>query len=94
MASEHKSGQTAPTSDPEHFRESAADRAHGTHGKGDTREALHDAPNAAAPDGSHDSTIVGGGAKGGSDGWGDAASGGTGVERRSEPRGKDKKKKR
>ena len=94
MADEQKDGQSNPTSDPEHFRESASDRAHGTHGKGDSRETLHEGPNAAAADGSRDSSIVGGGVSGGSAGWGSEGAGGSTVDRRSEPRGKDKKKKR
>jgi hypothetical protein len=94
MSDELKGSQTGPTNDPEHFRESAADRAHGTHGKGDSREVLHDTPNAAAADGSKDSSIRGGGVQGGTAGWGSEGAGGSTVERRSEPRGKDKKKKR
>jgi hypothetical protein len=59
--------QNTPTPDSEHLRHGAADRPHGTHGKGESREILHDTPNSAAADGST-------------------------VERRSEPRGKPKKK--
>lgn len=34
-----------PANDPEHYKTSASDRAHGTHGKGDMRETrLDDAP--------------------------------------------------
>ena len=60
--------KNSPTADSEQFRP-AADRAHGTHSKGESREALHGTPNSAAADGAI-------------------------VERRAEPRGKDKKKKR
>ena len=95
MSDELKGSQTSPTNDPEHFRQSAADRAHGTHGKGDSREVLHDTPNTSAADGSKDGSIRGGGGvEGGSAGWGSESVGGSTVERRSEPRGKDKKKKR
>ena len=94
MSDELKGSQTSPTNDPEHFRQSAADRAHGTHGKGDSREVLHDTPNATAADGSKDSSIRSGNVQGGTAGWGSESVGGSTVERRSEPRGKDKKKKR
>lgn len=82
MARQQRSGQNDPMNDPEHFREGAADRAHGTHGKGDSRESLHDSPNAGGPDGSHDTSIRGHGAEGGADGWGDEASGGSTFDRR------------
>ena len=36
MASEKSGNQ--PANDPEHYKQGAADRAHGTHGKGDARE--------------------------------------------------------
>ena len=36
MANEKKSDQ--PANDPEHYKQGAADRAHGTHGTGDARE--------------------------------------------------------
>ena len=57
-----------PNADSEQFPQGAADRGLGTHGKGDSREILHDTPNSAAADGST-------------------------PERRSEPRGKPKKRK-
>lgn len=33
-----KNRDQQPANDPEHFKQGAADRAHGTHGKGDSRE--------------------------------------------------------
>lgn len=92
MSDTPKDDQNTPTADSEHFRQSAADRAHGTHGKGDSREVLHDTPNSSAADGSHDSAIREAGVEGGSAGWGSEGAGGSEVDRRSEPRGKQKKK--
>ena len=92
MNDHRKDGQAMPANEPEHLREGAADRAHRTHGKGDSREVLHQTPNAAAPDASQDGSTRSGGVAGGNAAWGDAANGGSTVDRRSEPRGKDKKK--
>jgi hypothetical protein len=69
MSDTPRDDQNSPTADSGHLGHGAADRAHGTHGKGESREVLHGTPNSAAADGAI-------------------------VERRSEPRGKDKKKKR
>ena len=67
MSDTPQDDQTTPSADSERLQQGSADRAHGTHGKGDSREILHDTPNSSAADGST-------------------------PERRSEPRGKPKKK--
>lgn len=55
--------------------ESAAQRAHGTHGRGDSREEL-DTPTAPLPD------MAKGSDRGGSSGWGSEASGGSDQDKR------------
>ncbi len=60
--------------DPEHATDSAGRKAHGTHGKGDSREERVD-DDAPQPD-------LTKGYVAGSDGWGDAASGGSSVDKR------------
>lgn len=88
-----KTEQPDHSSDPEHPSTGAENRAHGTHGKGDTREALHQ-QGGTQPDGSHATPGSTGNLPTGSAGWGSEAGGGSTVDRRSEPRGnKDKKKK-
>lgn len=64
------------SSTPAQPPESAADRAHGTHGKGDTREKrLDDAP--VQP-----GHARGGDATRGSDGWGSEGAGGSVIDKR------------
>ena len=77
------------SSDPEHVNTSAESRAHGTHGKGDTREALHQ-QGGTQPSGSHASPAPAAKGPAATVDW---PSEGV-AERRAEPRGKDKKKKR
>ena len=55
--------------------ESAAQRAHGTHGRGDSREEL-DTPAVPLPD------MAKGSDRGGSSGWGSEASGGNDQDKR------------
>lgn len=63
--------------DPAHFTESAADRAHGTHGKGDTRERRLDAANVEPPNGRKADVGITSDAN-----WGDTASGGSTIDKR------------
>jgi hypothetical protein len=88
-----KTQQPDHSNDPEHVNTGTENRAHGAHGKGDTREALHQQGD-TQPDGSHATPASTANLPTGSAGWGSEGSGGSTVERRSEPRGKDKKKKR
>jgi hypothetical protein len=59
--------------DPNKYRESAADRAHGTHGRGRTEESRVDEP-----------VVDPGVERGlGERGWGSEASGGSSIDKRS-----------
>ncbi|MFL5575265.1 MAG: hypothetical protein ACJ79S_04785 [Gemmatimonadaceae bacterium] len=70
--------------DPEHYTESAADRAHGTHGKGDVREQRLDEANVQPPNPPTADVGLTSDAN-----WGDAASGGSTIDKRS-PKHRDK----
>jgi hypothetical protein len=68
-----------PANDPEHYKQSATDRAHGTHGKGDARETrLDDAvvepanPRKADVGTTSDAN------------WGDAGAGGSVIDKRED----------
>ena len=82
----------------EQSEQSASDRAHGTHGKGDARESAN--PSQASPE-PHDSVrqqaepLKVHGDKldpnvSGSTGWGGEASGGSTVDKRGEKKGRDR----
>ena len=61
------------TNDPNKYRESAADRAHGTHGRGRAEESRVD-----------DAVVDPGVERGlGEPGWGSEASGGSSIDKRS-----------
>jgi hypothetical protein len=83
-------GDTGDTGDKPHYQTSAADRAHGTHGKGDSREQyLAESPvepgNAGRPESAPDARAYQQGQDGNlSDAaWGNAASGGSVIDKRS-----------
>jgi hypothetical protein len=84
--------------DPNHYKQSAQDRAHGTHGKGDAREtlqsdALVEAGNAGDPESAVNSRAYREGQTGNlSDAArGNAPSGGSVIDRRPPERKKGKK---